>query len=342
MNKKNLFIISAPLQLLNAIEAKHYFKTTHNILVLMYNSELNEIDYNQKINLVETDEWEEIIYYDLAKIAKKKRFFEQVKLIKKLKKDTYEYLFPGDFGTIQQAIMANINTENIYLLDDGTASITIYDKIKDQLFFNKIPFSKKMKLLRYRLMNLKYEIKQDINFFTIYNLQSLEHRKVIQHDFSYIKQSRLQKCEKSSDIYILGQKLVEINWMNEEKYIEYLKKIIILMMDKHDGKIIYKPHRSEKITPAYACLINDRFSIDEHINEGPIETVLIDKNIYPAVIISFFSSALFTLDKIFDDTLIYAIRIKREDLIIEDKTVGLIDNCYTFFADTNVIIMDEI
>ncbi len=124
-SKKNLFIISSPLQLLNAMEAIYSFNTSDNILILIYNSSENKTDFHQKTNLLDTDQWEKIIYYDLGKIAKKKRFFQQVRLIKELKKESYTYLFSGDFGTIQQAIMANVSAEKIYLLDDGTASIVI-------------------------------------------------------------------------------------------------------------------------------------------------------------------------------------------------------------------------
>lgn len=341
MNKKNLFIVASPLQFLNAMEAMHYFKTSCNILILIYNSSLNETDYNQKLNLLDVNEWEEVIYYDLAQIAKKRRFFEQVKLIKKLKKDTYTYLFSGDFGTIQQALMANLDIENIYLLDDGTASLVTYEVLKDKHFIEQLTFSKKMKLMRYRLMNLKYKIEQDINFFTIYNLKPLPHMKVIQHDFRYLKKSRLRACKKSNNIYILGQNLVEVGWITEEKYLQYLEKIIEKLLKEHSGKIIYKPHRSEKITMSYYSLQSEYFLIDQDINKGPIETSLINENIYPSVIVSFFSSALFSLDKIFDDTLIYSVKIEERDLIKKEKNMAIINSCYAFLENTSVVSIDD-
>jgi len=39
--KYNLFVARSPLQLTNAIEAKYYFKTKNNVLVLYY-SEMNK------------------------------------------------------------------------------------------------------------------------------------------------------------------------------------------------------------------------------------------------------------------------------------------------------------
>lgn len=336
MNKKNLFIIASPLQLVNAMEAVYYFKTSYNILIVMYNSSLNSIDFNQKINLLDIEEWDEIVYYDLGKIAKKKRFFKQVELIKKLRKDEYNYLFSGDFGTIQKAIMANVNVENIYLLDDGTASIMIYETLKNEHFFNKIPFFKKIKLLRYLLMNLRYQIKQNINYFTIYHLSSLPHMNVIQHDFSFLKKTKLQECIKTKTIYILGQNLVEVGFIKEEIYLKYLKKII----ENYDGKIIYKPHRSEKVTDSYLSLVSENFLIDTEINQGPVEITFLNNKIYPSIVISFFSSALFSLDKIFENTLIYSVKIDEKDLIKKHNNVEVINSCYAFLKNTNVKDID--
>ena len=330
--KKNLFIVASPLQLINAIEARYHFKTSDNILVLMYNSLLNNTDFNQKKSLLVEEDWDEVIYYDLGKIAKKKRFFEQVKLIKQFQRYKYSYLFSGDFGTIQQALMANLNIENIYLLDDGTASIVIYEKLKDKQFFKKIPFFKKLKLYRYLLMNLKFKIQENINFFTIYNLEPLAHMHVVQHNFAYLKQNQLKRCEKNDVIYILGQNISENAIINKEIYLKYLEKI----KDKFKGKIIYKPHRSEEITDAYNYLISEHFLIDNDISQGPIETSFINNHIYPSIIISFFSSALFSLDKIFDESSIYAIKINDEDFIEKGDNVQVIKSLYNFFEGTGV------
>jgi len=335
MIKKNLFIVASPLQLLNALESQETFKTTNNILLLIYNSNLNATDLSQKKSLINIKKWNEIIYYDLGLIAKKKRFFEQVKLIKKLKFFHYNYLFSGDFGTIQQAIMANISVNEIYLLDDGTASIFTYEKLRNKNYFQSIPFSGKLKLFRYTLAGLKYKIHKDINFFTIYDIQALPHMKVVKHGFSYLKSTKLQECKNDNNIYLLGQNIAEVHWITKEKYLKYLEKIIA----KFKGRIIYKPHRSEEITKEYDCLLCDNFIIDKEISQGPIETSLIDNGIYPKMIISFFSSALFSLDKIFSDSEIYAIKIDKNDLVANQDNIAIVDECYNFFRNTGVNIL---
>ncbi|QOP40829.1 polysialyltransferase family glycosyltransferase [Sulfurimonas marina] len=338
MKKHSLSIVASPLQLLNAMEAVNSFSTNENILLLMYNSSLNKTDFQQKINLLNKEEWDKIIYYDLAKIRKKKRFFEQVKLIKELKKDKYDYLFVGDLGTIQQALMANLTTKNIYLIDDGTLTLSTYDVLKDKNFFHKFSFSKKLKLLRYLLANLKFRIKQDINFFTIYNLEPLPHISIKKHDFSHLKNAKLKLCEQSNDIYILGQKLVEVGFIEKEKYLEYLEKIIKRLLIEYTGNIIYIPHRAEIITDDYKELENERFSIKNDISEGPIEIFLLKNGIYPSVIVSFFSSALFNLKKIFHESTVLAVKIDRNDLKVQNDRLETINRSYSLLENAGVVI----
>jgi len=326
MSTRNLFMVASPLQFLNAIEAKKTFQTNGNILVLMLNSNDNILDANQKMQLLNEKDWDEVIIYDLGKIIKYKRIFQQVKLIKSLKKYNYNYIFSGEFGVMNQALLASLISKEIYLLDDGTATIFLYDKINDN-YLSKLPFYKKARYLRYKLFGLKYKINNNINFFTIYNIQSTKNIKVIKHSFSYLKSHNLNNCKKNNFIYILGQNIVETNYINENTYIKYIKSIISYYNNK---KIIYIPHRSES-TKKLNSLISDNFILQP--SSGPIEMKFISESIYPAVVISFFSSSLFSLEKIFHESLIQSIKINYDN-VISRKEVLL--KCYEFLDQTNV------
>ncbi len=329
MNSKNLFIAASPLQLLNAIEAKETFKTKNNTLLLMYNSMENKKDVEQKKELLINKEWDTIIEYDQGVIKKNMRFIKQINLIKSLKKINYDYIFSGEDGTFNKIIFANLNCNNIYLMDDGTATIFTYERIKKGI--SKVSFSKKIRLLRYLLSGLKYRIKKDINFFTIFNLKELPYIKIVKHDFQYLKSKKLKHLKKSNNVYIIGQDLAETGFMKEDVYIKYLTKIVKYYKD---STIIYIPHRIEKITEAYDTLINNKFQI--HYFDGPIESSLIHKQIYPKTVISFFSTALFNLDKIFPNSNIISVQIKPEDLIQNKREI--VQNCYDFFSNTSIKI----
>ncbi len=332
MRKKNLFIVASPLQFINAIEAKNHFQTNNNILVLIYNKLENENDANQQLNLLVEKDWDQIIHYNLENIYKYTRVFYQVNLIKYFKKYNFSYIFSGEFGSMNQIILANLTTDQIYLLDDGTATIFTYQKLLDTNYFSKLSFYKKLKLLRYKFFNLEYNIKQNINFFTIYNIKSLNNIKVKKHDFNYLKSNIIKNVKSTKNIYFLGQNLAENSYMTEDSYLKYIKKTIKYF----DHNIIYIPHRSETITEKYNSLISEKFIIQK--SNAPIETTLINKKISPIIIISFFSSALFTLEKIFTNSKIYAIKLDKND--IESDKVDIVKNCYNFFNQTNIKLLN--
>ena len=125
MKKNNLFILRSPLQIINAIEAIEQFKLKNNILVLIFNS----LDTNtRQINeLVSLHKWEQIIRLE---DRSKSKLFRYVKLVKELKKYSFNYLYFGNLGTIQKILIANLKQDNVYLLDDGTSTIMYYNNIK--------------------------------------------------------------------------------------------------------------------------------------------------------------------------------------------------------------------
>ena len=328
--KKNLFIVASPVQLLNALEAKSKFKISNNTLVFIYNKPINFKEKTQQEELLHQKDWDEIIYYNKAIILKKNRFLEQVKLIKSLLKFEYDYIFSGEFGTIHHIMLANLRSNYMYLIDDGNATIFTYNKLKDSKYFSQIKLSRKIRLYRYILVGLNYKIKQNINFFTTFNIQPLKHIGVVQHSFEHLKSNKLQNIKLSNDIYLLGQNLAEVNFMNKNIYLQYLQKI----KNNYLGNIIYVPHRSELVDEDYDFLKDTSFTIVK--SKGPIEVTFLSDGIYPKTIISFISSSLFNLDKIFMNSEIHAIKIKDNDLLSNKE---MIQDCYNFFENTGVQII---
>tara|TARA_R110002072_G_C7974062_1_gene535130 strand:+ start:2345 stop:3334 length:990 start_codon:yes stop_codon:yes gene_type:complete len=323
--RKNLFIVRSPLQFLNAIEAREKFACNNTVLVLMFNTNIKNTE--QMRSLLKVDEWNEIIEYDQQKIPRLKRFIAQATLVKTLKKQPYHYVFSGDFGTINQIIISNVKAEEIYLVDDGMATIAIYNKIRNQHYFREQSLSSKMKFYRYKLAGLTYLIKQAINFYTIYEIKSTDLIQVKYHEFNHLKSHQLQQCQHTELTYLIGQNMIQSGLMDADTYILYIKKIIA----NYSGDIIYIPHRTEVGIRELKKLESDRFTIKK--STGAIEIVLLNDGIYPAHIVSFFSSALFNLDKIFSKSNIDAVRIAPKDL---KKLRKEVDDSYRFFENTGV------
>jgi hypothetical protein len=119
--------------------------------------------------------------------------------------------------------------------------------------------------------------------------------------------------------------------MHDKIYVDYLKRII-----RHYNKpIIYIPHRTEIISENLKALVNENFIMQK--NEGPIEIVFLSKRIYPMHVVSFFSTALFNLKKIFEATTIEAIKFNNHDFLRGENTIAL---CYTQLEDMGIPVIE--
>lgn len=332
----NLFIIRSPLQLMNAIEAKEHFSTKNNILLIMHDSTVeNSISANstqmQSVSKLSTfDEKIDFYYSNRSKLSK---LSSQARLIKKLQQKNYEYVFSGDYGIINQLVIANLKAKSIYLMDDGTVTLATHANKLHPNF--KSPWGGKLKLLRYKFFGLNTKQEHPINLFTNYNIKPHSSEKIIINNYNYFKKIYVEKALKDERIYLLGQPFTSGKTMTDEKYINYLKKII----NYYKKEIIYIPHRAEIVSDQLKALVSDKFTLQK--NEGPIEIVFLSKNVYPMHVVSFYSSALFNLEKIFEATTIDAIKIDSKDLLRYHDDVHL---CYEGMKNTriNVIEFDTI
>jgi hypothetical protein len=99
----------------------------------------------------------------------------------------------------------------------------------------------------------------------------------------------------SNKIIVIGQPFVELNTLNQVVYCDYLKKIITIY--KRD--ILYFPSRKESLSNINSIgKIKGIKVINSNLN---IELYLIKKSFTPKVIIGFTSSALVTLNKLFNN-----------------------------------------
>lgn len=318
MNKKNLYIVASPLQFLNALEAREHFKTTNNILLLIFDSKKNSLNSSQIERFVKKKDWDEIINYDKGKVNEKLRIFSQIKLIYTLKKDTYNYIISGEEGTFNRILFANLDLNLIYLVDDGIGTIDTYQKMITG-YYSSLSFFNKLRFFRYILFGLKTSQKK-INLFTLFDLKPTNEFEIIKNNFTSLK-SRMCSMKTSKDIYILGQSLVQANIIQIK---DYIKTLELIKFHFNDETIIYIPHRSEEITSDYNKLIDSKFIIKQ--STGPIELKFIEEGTCPSKIISFYSTALCTLNKIYADVDILSVKLDPKKLA--KNRVDSIEECY--------------
>ena len=326
MLKYNLFVIASPLQLLNAQEALKYFSLKNNILVIIDTAGLNNKIQIDKV--LDTLLFKKIIRLENDS-RKKSRFLVYVKLIQQLKKNYYHKVILGNFGSINHMIASNVRMEKLYLVDDGTITISIYEKLIKR-FSSKFNIKK----IRFYFFGLRTELVKELNYFTIFKLAPKENIEIIHNNYKYLKKKYNTESFKHEEVvYFLGQPLVENGLLREEDYQKYMRAIVKYFKGK---KIIYIPHRSEinfkNITP----FINDDFIVQE--STIPVELLFLEKRIIPYAITSFVSTALFTLEEIFyEKTKIISFKIDMEKFLKERLVLF---KHYEYLAKTSATIVE--
>lgn len=315
----NLFIVRSPLQIINALEAIEYFNLEKNILVIIYNNTDNT--NTQMDNLIALYKWKDIIYVNEKK--KRSKYFEYISFVYKLKKKSYNYIFFSNLGSIHKLLLANLQRQHTYYIDDGVETITRYNNVFLPNKLNQF----NLRQLRFLIAGLKIKIEDNINFFTYFDLKKFRNSKIIINNLSHFQQKYLTKSIKDDVTYILGQPLVKTNLLKEDDYFDYID----IMLKQTKNKIIYIPHRTEIISTRLQSYINENFII-KNINM-PIELYFLEKNIYPYQIISFMTTAFFTLKKLYPNTILKYLYIPSNKILQRQDDV---EGAYEFIHQLNI------
>lgn len=314
---KNLFIVGTPLQLINAIEAVNQFKLENNILIIVHRSlHANRVQIDELKNLYE---WEEIIDIEYSRHSSILRY---VDLVKYLKKYTYKYIFISKLEVVPKIVISNVVKEKVFLLDDGVLTIFIYENSIKTNKINQYNF----KEIRFLIFGLKIKIKDKINLFTYFDLESVNGVEVVKNELNFLKSTYLEGATKNSDaIYFLGHP--SSKYIDDDSYFNSLLSLI----EKFDKKIIYIPHRGEKqeMKEIISSIDNPLFNVND-INM-PVELYFLKNKIYPSHIISYYSTALITLNTIYKECKISFIPIPK----ISSNHKPLI-NIYKIFNETGL------
>jgi hypothetical protein len=286
MNNRNmtLAIISSPFQLLSLGEfISHYRVSEYEIIILFYsNKELEQmIEINKIYNLDLTIK---------LKGVKVIQYFQLLYMALKIKK--CESLIIGNFFSDPHLFFSNlIKKEKLIVVDDGMIVNSIPDYIGSK---KKILKLSKLKTFLTTLLNINLEYPKKIDLYSIYPQKK---HKQISYKKNNLKvlNSQLTNKKQSNTLLIIGQPFVELNMLSLEKYVKTIRDIV---KDFNNYQLLYFPSRKE--LPRKLKKINkiDNVEIINSINN--IELYLLKNELLPKKIVGFTSSALITLNTIFN------------------------------------------
>ena len=296
---KSLFFVSKPLELLGAIEAKKQFNLTHSVLVYSCkdNADKKTIEF-----LIEMHgDWNEVIF------VKNKPYYGLfwVRLINKLKKENYQYLFTRAFSAAAYFVH-NLSYQKHFLLDDGAATIEISREFASNrnltkrfsLFRGLNKTGKKYTIISfiYNIFNIYVE-KEVIfaNFFTFYNIEESNNLTVVTNKMQWLKElSKTTSPTKNKEIvYVIGTDVIQCKIVNQDDYLNTIKSIKEHYPTK---QICYIPHLNEE--ESFIDLVKEH-GVSIQKNKFTIELDFILNNIIPLHIAGTISTALISLKLIY-------------------------------------------
>lgn len=345
---KNVFFVKSPLQLLNAIEAKHDFNLGHDDCVLVVVGDKKS--YPQMINLVaHYGGWGNIIYLDSVPfffaekhISKNNNYknnnnlsisasstFFRVRKLNKIAKHFSEIdmLFIGDnYNPLMRHLINSTNHNRVVLLDDGVGAIYMA-KIRSNIshFVPEIKFKKRIKLAAKRLFQGLDDSQADsVCFFSAYDLDLPENDSIIKNKYNYLRKE-CQHIEQSDAVYFLGSPLYEGGLMDKEQYISQVRLVANYFNDREFVYVAHRREGKEKLAQ-----IKDELNVEIRLFDYPIEYQLTMIGPRPSVLASFVSSALENVRLIMGDQLkVVSFRLKEGTYGNQDQ----VDSIYSYYEE---------
>lgn len=347
--KPNVFVVDTPHQLLNAIEAVHWFQLTNNHLLVTMAKNANN---DRFMSLIKAGDWVTVSFpspiIDPARWVQKllgsvanrwycrylhfRRMYTVAKLTARFK--NVDKLFVGHDWAEEKPYMRHISNaikyDALYLLDDGIDTIDINER-RNRSKCNKqgaqteksnthaSVYKKIERYLRTKYWNWNVAEASNVTFFTVYDLDVRNGDSLIRNNYSHLRSlAPLQRIHLPDTVIFIGQCMVDDGCFEMNTYLDFLSKVREYFAEK---RLIYVPHPRESAS----CVTR----VMEHLQcelwrpSSVIEYDLIVRGIQPKVVAGFVSSALVTLAYLMDsDVEIVCFRIapvywmkQREDAV---------------------------
>ncbi|MGJ3234508.1 glycosyltransferase family 52 [Marivirga sp.] len=292
----NIFFVSSPLQLINATEARYFYKIEANSSLLIILDFYGKNNKEQVFNVLKNFEWPNKMIFSY--VPSKNRFkllFKIKEVINSLRLKTYDKLFIGDYYAYEiRAVVNKIRFDELCIFDDGNASILVLENLQKGI---KEKFG--IRYFLYKSFGLNVNQLKKFRLFSAYshtvNSDTNPNIVIDKNNYSLLKSSVPAKS-KADEIIILGVKFVEANFVTFDEYVFKLKAMISDLKKRFNGEVVYIPHRHEDKNKVIS--LQEILGLKIRDVNYSIEIYLINED-FPQVVATFFSSALFNLNLIF-------------------------------------------
>lgn len=305
----NIYYVTSPFQYICAEEAKSFYKTDKDILILAIKDTERGVQQLKKV--FNKDGWDKVIYYN----GQSRSFFIP-RLVKKLikingSKDFNKFFFAEYTSWFANVLRANFKFEQQIYFDDGTLTIYEYEKfIKNQIPFERKRFFQDLILKLQRVIPPNSVICPDnFELFTIFDLEP-EPDNYQRNTFSAYRSGIKTDDYYASDaaIGIIGQGSVGDKYQfTIKEYVEVIEKLA----SKYN-KLLYFPHRNEsdEVKKEILKIAN----IEYYTPSLPLELAISTENLRLSKLYGVISTAFYTLAILYPKIEIKLLELGHESL----------------------------
>lgn len=293
--KRNIFIVLSPFQLICAQEAREKFcQGETNFLVIIDRNGPGTLEYVQKA--AELDEvWDKVVRFREPRQKGLKRFLTRLnntcRLLVKMGFGKGK-VFLGDPYLNWFRYIGGVYGDEVIWLDDGAASINVIAKFEDEGL-------------------LAAPNQTTPKFFTVFSSPDLEARSngaVMQNEMLVKRATRRKKQT------IVANTAIFIGQWHSEKlgtpFTAELNEFLRWIRDFDGWDVTYVAHRHESKDKLNE--ISKVMTVKSY--ETSIETAFLHSEELPQVIISWYSTALFTLNRLFPEIEVISFQIPLNDI----------------------------
>jgi hypothetical protein len=312
-----VFLIKSPLQLLNAMEARHHFALAGEECLL-----LNLADRKSRSQIEamirHSGAWPCVccvsdlpLFYGGTLLAPLQTGLlcsllrSRILAFRRLSRlaqclGEVERIFIGDYRELPMRHLVNIlpHRETV-LLDDGTATLTIAES-RLQGFDQGRPLSSLKQLkccLKRMLLGMRSQELEALTFFSVYHFRTRLSDRLVANNYGCLQQ-KMANGAGAGEVYFLGSPLIEADILGKAEHLAHLAAV----RDHFAGdRLVYIAHRRE--SRGWLQQVEGELGIEVRHFEFPIEYQIAMVGPKPRVLASFLSSALGNCQLIFGQNL---------------------------------------
>jgi len=336
---KDIFVVSSPYQVLSAFEARLYFGSTSNILIVSLPSDSDMISSRQICDVVERTAWDEV-YFVYPQSSNKlygvlKRWWILLRFMFLHNFNCHRF-FIGDFRVQWKHYLRSVvRPDEVILIDDGSASVGVFNDYlsNGELYPKKDNALKEFfeKLLYFPFV-LRRSSSDNFAVFTSYSFPETSDITIFHNDFSNLKSlfSSSEKSINNSLVWFIGSPYSEKGVLEYDYEVEFLATCIRWLEEK-GLEVTYVAHRFDSCKKL--AFIRRALGIKVKQLALPVEVYALSGEEVPGSVAAVYSSVLETLPKIVKFNEAYSFRLPHAD------SLEYISDIYSYYESIGITVV---